>query len=376
IQYPADDTGSEWRTTHFDYHPFDTNLLKLDILGHDDPTMMRLLHQSTGIDPRDIPMNDAKVMSLFHSTEQLGVTPSQIRTSVATYGLPDIGTKFIRQLLEETRPSTFSDLLQIAGLSHGEGLWLGNAQELIRNGTCTIKTVIGCRDNIMLFLIYRGMDSALAFKITESVRRGKGLTDEWIAEMKQIGVPEWYIKSCQKIVYMFPRAHAAAYMIAAVRNAYYKLYYPLDYYAAYFTVKASEFDIELFTKGYEAILAKLSEIDQLGFQASTKEKSIVSILEVALEMTARGFVFKEIELYRSRATHFSKDGNALIPPFAAIPGIGESAANLIERAKSDGPYLSIEDFQKRSKCSKTIVEAFAGMGCFRGLPETNQLVLF
>ncbi|TMV51583.1 PolC-type DNA polymerase III [Paenibacillus mesophilus] len=376
VQYPADDTGSEWRTTHFDYHAFDTNLLKLDILGHDDPTMMRLLQQSTGIDPRDIPMNDTKVMSLFHSTEQLGVTSDQIRSSVATYGLPDIGTRFIRQMLEETRPSTFSDLLQIAGLSHGEGLWLGNAQELIRNGTCTIKTVIGCRDNIMLFLIYRGMGSALAFKITESVRKGKGLTDEWTREMKNVGVPDWYIESCQKIVYMFPRAHAAAYMIAAVRNAYYKLYYPLDYYAAYFTVKASDFDIDLFAKGYEAILAKLTEIEQLSFQASAKQKSMVPILEVALEMTARGFVFQEIQLYRSKAAHFIKDGDSLIPPFAAIPGIGESAANQIECAKEDGPFLSIEDFQKRSKCSKTISEALAGMGCFRGLPETNQLVLF
>lgn len=376
VQYPADDTGSEWRTTHFDYHAFDTNLLKLDILGHDDPTMMRLLHQSTGVDPRDIAMNDAKVMSLFHSTEPLGVSVDRIRSSVATYGLPDIGTRFIRQMLEETRPSTFSDLLQIAGLSHGEGLWLGNAQELIRNGTCTIKTVIGCRDNIMLFLIYRGMDSALAFKITESVRRGKGLTDEWIGEMKKVGVPDWYIESCQKIEYMFPRAHAAAYMIAAVRNAYYKLYYPLDYYAAYFTVKASDFDIELFAKGYEGILAKLSEIERLGFQASAKEKSMVSILEVALEMTARGFVFKEIELYRSTAARFIKDGNALVPPFAVIPGIGESAARLIEYATKEGPFLSIEDFRKRSKCSKTILDTLAGMGCFRGLPETNQLVLF
>ena len=377
VQYPADDTSSEWKTTHFDYHAFDANLLKLDILGHDDPTMMRMLQDLTGVDPTTIPMNDPKVMSMFNSTEALGVQPQQIRTPVATYGIPEMGTKFVRQMLVESQPSSFADLLQISGLSHGTGVWLGNAQDLIKNGTCNIKTVIGCRDDIMLFLIYKaGMDAGLAFKITESVRKGKGLTPEWIEEMKKCKVPQWYIDSCLKIQYMFPKAHAAAYVISAVRTAYFKLYYPIEYYATYFSVRGEDFDIELFCQGYEAIYRKIEEIEQKGFQALPKEKSMLSILEMALEMTARGFRFKPIDLYRSDATKFTVDGDALIPPFSALGGIGENAAKNIAAAKEQGEFLSIEDFQQKSKASKTIVELLNSMGCFRGLPESNQLSLF
>jgi DNA polymerase-3 subunit alpha (Gram-positive type) len=377
VQYPADDTSSEWKTTHFDYHAFDANLLKLDILGHDDPTMMRMLQDLTGVDPTTIPMNDPKVMSLFNSTDALGVTPEQIRSSVATYGIPEMGTKFVRQMLEETKPSTFADLLQISGLSHGTGVWLGNAQELIKRGICTISTVIGCRDNIMLYLIYRGMDAALAFKITESVRKGKGLTDEWIEEMKKHDVPDWYIDSCQKIEYMFPRAHAAAYVTSAVRTAYFKLYYPIEFYATYFTVRASEdFDIETFCQGYDGILRKLKEIEDKGFAASAKEKAMVSILEMGLEMTARGFSVKPIDLYRSDAVKFTIDGDALIPPFSAVQGIGANAAKNIAAAREAGEFLSVEDFQTRAKASRTVVEILTGFGCFRGLPESNQLSLF
>jgi DNA polymerase-3 subunit alpha (Gram-positive type) len=377
VQYPADDTSSEWKTTHFDYHAFDANLLKLDILGHDDPTMMRMLQDLTGVDPTTIPMNDPKVMSLFNSVEALGVTPEQIRTPVATYGIPEMGTRFVRQMLEETRPSTFADLLQISGLSHGTGVWLGNAQELIKNGTCTIKTVIGCRDDIMLYLIYKaGMDASLAFKITESVRKGKGLTPEWIEEMKRSGVPQWYIDSCLRIEYMFPKAHASAYVISAVRTAYFKLYYPIEFYATYFSVRAADFDVEVFCQGYDAILKLLNEIEAKGFQASTKEKNMIPILEMGLEMTARGFKVKPLDLYRSDATRFIVDGDALIPPFSAVAGIGENAARNIAAAREDGDFLSVEDFQQRSKASKTIVELLGGMGCFRGLPESNQLMLF
>jgi DNA polymerase-3 subunit alpha (Gram-positive type) len=377
VQYPADDQKAEWKTTHFDYHAFEENLLKLDILGHDDPTMMRMLQDLTGVDPTTLPMNDPKVMSLFSSTQALGVTPEQIRSPVATYGIPEMGTKFVRQMLQETNPSTFADLLQISGLSHGTGVWLGNAQELIRSGTCTIKTVIGCRDNIMLYLIYQGMDSALAFKITESVRKGRGLQDDWIEEMKKVKVPQWYIDSCLKIEYMFPRAHAAAYVTSAVRTAYFKLYHPIAYYATYFSVRASEdFDIELCCQGYDAIKAKLIEIEAKGFQATTKEKAMVSVLEMALEMTARGFSFKGIDLYRSDATRFRIEGDALIPPFSSIQGVGENAARNIAAACEEGSFLSIEDFQSRSKASKTIIELFSTMGCFRGLPESNQLSLF
>ncbi|CAM4242635.1 PolC-type DNA polymerase III [Paenibacillus tarimensis] len=377
VQYPADDTSAEWKTTHFDYHAFDANLLKLDILGHDDPTMMRMLQDLTGVDPTTIPMNDPKVMSMFNSTTALGVTPEQIRTPVATYGVPEMGTKFVRQMLQETQPSSFADLLQISGLSHGTGVWLGNAQELIKNGTCNIKTVIGCRDDIMLYLIYKaGMDAGLAFKITESVRKGKGLTPEWIEEMKRCKVPQWYIDSCLRIEYMFPKAHAAAYVISAVRTAYFKLYHPIAYYATYFTVRAEDFDLELLCQGYDAIKKKLIEIEEKGFQALPKEKNMISILEMALEMTARGFSFKPIDLYRSDATKFLIDGDSLIPPFAAVGGIGENAARNIAAAREEGDFLSVEDFQQKSRASKTIVELLAGMGCFRGLPESNQLSLF
>lgn len=377
VQYPADDTTAEWKTTHFDYHAFDENLLKLDILGHDDPTMMRMLQDLTGVDPTTIPMNDPKVMSLFNSTHELGVSAAQIRSSVATYGVPEMGTKFVRQMLQETQPSSFADLLQISGLSHGTGVWLGNAQELIKNGTCNIKTVIGCRDDIMLYLIYKaGMDASLAFKITESVRKGKGLTDEWIEEMKRCNVPQWYIDSCLRIEYMFPKAHAAAYVISAVRTAYFKLYYPIEFYATYFTVRADDFDLEVLCQGYDAINKKIDEIESKGFNATPKEKSMLSQLEMSLEMTARGFTFKPIDLYRSDATKFIVDDTSLIPPFSAVAGIGDNAARNIAASRAEGDYLSIEDFQLRSKASKTIIELLTNMGCFRGLPETNQLSLF
>lgn len=377
VQFPADDISAEWKTTHFDYHAFDANLLKLDILGHDDPTMMRMLQDLTGVDPTTIPMNDPKVMSLFNSTDALGVPKEKLKASVATIGIPEMGTKFVRQMLEETKPSTFADLLQISGLSHGTGVWLGNAQELIRNGTCTIKTVIGCRDDIMLYLIYKaGMDASLAFTITESVRKGKGLTPEWIDEMKRCKVPQWYIDSCLRIEYMFPKAHAAAYVISAVRTAYFKLYYPIEYYATYFTVRAEDLDLELLCQGYDAIARRLQETEAKGFNVTTKEKNSIPLLEMALEMTARGFNFKPIDLYKSQATKFVIDDMHLIPPFSAVSGIGINAAPNLANAREQGEFLSIEDFQRRSKASKTVIETLTGMGCFRGLPESNQLTLF
>jgi DNA polymerase-3 subunit alpha (Gram-positive type) len=377
VQFPADDQSSEWKTTHFDYHAFDENLLKLDILGHDDPTMMRMLQDLTGVDPLTIPMNDPKVMSLFNSTEALGVTKDQIGSSVGTFGVPEMGTKFVRQMLEETQPSTFSDLLQISGLSHGTGVWIGNAAELIKNGTCTIKTVIGCRDDIMLYLIYKaGLEAGLAFQITESVRKGKGLKDEWIEVMKQHKVPKWYIDSCLKIEYMFPKAHASAYVISAVRTAYFKLYHPIAYYSAYYTVRAADFDVEVFSGGYNAILKRLNEIEAKGFSAVQKEKAMIPILEMGLEMTARGFGFKLVDLYRSHADHFVIDGDFLIPPFSAIQGVGENAARNITASRVDGDFLSVEDFQQRTRSSKTVIEILGQFGCFRNLPESNQLSLF
>lgn len=287
-----------------------------------------------------------------------------------------MGTKFVRQMLKETKPSSFADLLQISGLSHGTGVWVGNAQELIKNGTCTIKTVIGCRDDIMIYLIYNGLEAGLAFQITESVRKGKGLKDEWIEVMKQHNVPQWYIDSCLKIEYMFPKAHATAYVIFAVRTVYYKLYYPIEFYAAYFSVRAEDFDVDVFCQGYDAIYKRLEEIEAKGFDATAKEKSMISILEMGLEMTARGFSFKGIDLYKSAADKFKIDGKSLIPPFSAIPGVGVNAAKNIVKARDDAEFLSIEDFQRRSKVSKTVVDILATMGCFRGMPETNQLSLF
>lgn len=376
VQYPADDKNSEWKTTHFDYHAFEANLLKLDILGHDDPTMMRMLQDLTGVDPTTISMNDPKVMSIFSSTEALGVSPKQIRTPVATYGIPEMGTRFVRQMLEEAKPSTFADLLQISGLSHGTGVWLGNAQELIRNQTCTISTVIGCRDEIMLYLIQKEMDSSLAFKITESVRKGRGLTEEWIQAMRDHNVPEWYIDSCLKIEYMFPKAHAAAYVISAVRSAYFKIYHPMAYYATYFSVRADDFDVELCCRGYESIFKKIEEIEEKGMQATPKEKSLLTVLEMALEMTARGFSFKGIDLYKSDGTKFIVEGDALIPPFSAIQGVGVNAAKNLAAARDEGEFLSKEDLQTRAKLTKTVVEYLDQMGCLEGLPEQNQLSLF
>ena len=333
-----------------------------------------MLQDLTGVDPTTIPMNDPKVMSMFHSVTALEVTPEQIRTPVATYGIPEMGTRFVRQMLVEAQPSTFADLLQISGLSHGTGVWLGNAQDLIKNGVCTIKTVIGCRDEIMIYKA--GMDAGLAFKITESVRKGRGLPPEWIDEMKKCNVPQWYIDSCLKIQYMFPKAHAAAYVISAVRTAYFKLYHPIEFYATYFTVRAEDFDLDVLCQGYEAIGKLIDEIEAKGFQASNKEKGMISILEMALEMTARGFSFKPGDLYRSDATKFIVDGDSLIPPFSAVAGIGENAAKNIAASRDGQEYLSIEDFQQRSKATKTIVELMTQMGCFRGLPESNQLSLF
>lgn len=376
IQYPADDRDSEWKTTHFDFHSIEDNLLKLDILGHDDPTMIRMLQDLSGIDPETIPHDDEAVMKLFSSTEPLGVTPEQIMCKTGTLGVPEFGTRFVRQMLEETKPSTFSELVQISGLSHGTDVWLNNASELIANGTCELKDVIGCRDDIMVYLIYKGLEPSLAFKIMEFVRKGKGLQDDWIEEMKKHDVPDWYIESCQKIKYMFPKAHAAAYVLMAVRIAYFKVYYPIYFYAAYFTVRASDFDLDTMVKGSNAIRSKIEEINAKGLEASPKEKNVLVVLELALEMCERGMSFQKVDLYRSHATKFIVDGDTLIPPFSALPGVGTNAAYNIMKAREAGEFLSKEDLQKRSKMTKTVLEYLDAHGCLEGLPDENQLSLF
>jgi DNA polymerase III subunit alpha, Gram-positive type len=376
IQFPADDKNSEWRTTHFDFHSIHDNLLKLDILGHDDPTVIRMLQDLTGLDPKTIPVDDKKVMGIFSSAEPLGVTQEQIRTNLGTLGIPEFGTKFVRQMLEDTKPSTFAELVQISGLSHGTDVWLNNAQELIRQRTCTLKDVIGCRDDIMVYLMYKGLEPSLAFKIMESVRKGKGLTPEMEEEMKNNNVPDWYIWSCKQIKYMFPKAHATAYVLMAVRIAYFKVYHPIEYYATYFTVRADDFDIPLMIKGSSAIREKIEEIERKGNDAAPKEKSLLTVLEIALEMCERGFHFKNMDLYRSDATKFIVDGNGLIPPFNALPGVGTNAAINIAASRADGEFLSIEDLQQRSKVSKTVLEFLEEQGCLEGLPQSNQLSLF
>ncbi|WAA13569.1 PolC-type DNA polymerase III [Fervidibacillus halotolerans] len=376
IQYPADAQDSEWRTTHFDFHSIHDNLLKLDILGHDDPTVIRMLQDLSGIDPKTIPTDDPEVMKIFSSTEPLGITEEQIMCKTGTLGIPEFGTRFVRQMLEETNPTTFSELVQISGLSHGTDVWLGNAQELIQSGTCSLKEVIGCRDDIMVYLIYQGIEPSLAFKIMESVRKGKGLTEEMESAMRKQNVPDWYIDSCKKIKYMFPKAHATAYVLMAVRIAYFKVHHPLLFYAAYFTVRAEDFDLEAMIRGSNAIRARILEIEEKGMGASQKEKNLLTVLEVALEMCERGFSFTNIDLYRSSATEFIIDGDSLIPPFNAVPGLGTSVAMNIVKAREEGEFLSKEDLQKRGKVSKTILEYLEKQGCLESLPEQNQLSLF
>jgi len=376
IQFPADDRNSEWRTTHFDFHSIHDNLLKLDILGHDDPTVIRMLEDLSGIDPKTIPIDDAEVMKIFSGTESLGVTPEQINCKTGTLGVPEFGTKFVRQMLEDTKPSTFSELLIISGLSHGTDVWLGNAQELINDGICELPDVIGCRDDIMVYLMHKGLEPSLAFKIMEFVRKGKGLQDEWIVEMKKHNVPDWYIESCKKIKYMFPKAHAAAYVLMAVRIAYFKVHHPILFYAAYFTVRADDFELDTMIKGSKAIRNRIESITAKGNDASPKEKNLLTVLELSLEMCERGFSFKKVDLYHSSATDFIVDGNSLLPPFNAVDGLGTNAALNIVKAREEGEFLSKEDLRERSKISKTVLEYLDNHGCLDGMAEKNQLSLF
>ncbi|MFD1387901.1 PolC-type DNA polymerase III [Oceanobacillus oncorhynchi subsp. oncorhynchi] len=376
IQFPADDRNSEWRTTHFDFHSIHDNLLKLDILGHDDPTVIRMLQDLSGIDPKTIPTDDEEVMKIFGGTESLGVTPEQIQCKTGTLGVPEFGTKFVRQMLEDTKPNTFAELLIISGLSHGTDVWLGNAQELINNGTCKLPDVIGCRDDIMVYLMHKGLEPSLAFNIMEFVRKGKGLKDEWIEEMKKNNVPDWYIESCKKIKYMFPKAHAAAYVLMAVRIAYFKVHHPILFYAAYFTVRADDFELDTMIKGSDAIRKRMEEINYKGNDASPKEKNLLTVLELSLEMCERGLSLKKVDLYKSSATEFIVDGDSLLPPFNAVDGLGTNAALNIVKAREEGEFLSKEDLRERSKISKTVLEYLDTHGCLEGMEEKNQLSLF
>ncbi len=384
FQYPADDPNSEWRTTHFEYHAIDQDVLKLDILGHDDPTVLRMLQDLSGIDVTTLPFDDQKVYSLLSSPKELGVTEEEILCPTGTLGLPELGTRFVIQMLVETKPKTFAGLVKISGLSHGTDVWNGNASELIKNNIVPFDDVIGCRDDIMVSLMNWGMEPIRAFKIMEFVRKGKAKKepDNWAGiseEMKNAGIPEWYIESCHKIQYMFPKAHACAYVMSALRIAWFKLYQPINYYAAFFSIRVTDFDIETMIKGYDAIKEKMLDIQTKGFEASNKETAIIETLRVALEATARGIKFAPLDLNKSDAKNFVIDKeheNTLIPSFSTIDGLGGTVAQTIVEERSKKDFLSIEDFQRRGKVSQTLVDKMRLMGMLDGLPESSQMTLF
>lgn len=384
VQYPADDLSAEWQTTHFNFHDIDENVLKLDILGHDDPTMIRKLQDLSGIDPKDIPADDPDVMALFSGTEVLGVTPEQIGTPTGMLGIPEFGTNFVRGMVEETHPTTFAELLQLSGLSHGTDVWLGNAQDLIKEGIATLKTVIGCRDDIMVYLMHAGLEPKMAFTIMERVRKGMWLkiSDEernrYIEAMRENNVPDWYIESCGKIKYMFPKAHAAAYVLMALRVAYFKVHYPIYYYCAYFSIRAKAFDIKTMSAGLDAVKERMAEIStkRKNNEASNVEIDLYTTLELVNEMLERGYKFGQLDLYRSDATEFIIDGDTLIPPFVAMDGLGENVAKQIVKAREEGEFLSKMELRKRGGVSATLVEKMDEMGILGNMPEDNQLSLF
>ncbi len=379
VQHPANDMTTDIITTHFDYHSIDHNLLKLDILGHDDPTMIRMLEDLTGLDAKAIPLDDKKVMSLFRSTEALGITPEDIGgCQLGCLGIPEFGTEFVIQMLLDTKPSSFSDLIRISGLSHGTDVWLGNAQTLIQEGKATISTAICTRDDIMTYLIGKGMDSELSFTIMESVRKGKGLKPEWEPQMKEAGVPDWYIWSCKKIKYMFPKAHAAAYVMMAWRIAYCKVYHPLAYYAAFFSIRATSFNYELMCLGRERLEYHMRDYEarQKTKSLSNKEEDTLKDMKIVREMYARGLEFEPIDLYRAKATRFQIVDGKLMPALSTIDGMGDKAAEAIVEAAADGPFLSKDDFRQRTKVSKTVSDKMAELGLLGDLPESNQLSLF
>ncbi|MCI8276393.1 MAG: PolC-type DNA polymerase III [Clostridia bacterium] len=382
VQHPADDPNSDIVTTHFDYHSIDQNLLKLDILGHDDPTMIRMLFDLTGKDPTKVPLDDKETMSIFSSTKALGLTPEQINNSeVGTFGVPEFGTKFVRGMLVDTKPTTFAELISISGLSHGTDVWLNNAQELINQGIVTLSEAIGCRDDIMVYLMKKGLEPNHAFKIMETVRKGKALKDpekwaEFVNIMKEHEVPEWYIKSCEKIKYMFPKAHAAAYVTNAFRIAWFKVHEPKAYYTAYFTIRADEFDSECMIYGKEKVKNKMREIELAGNSATTKDKNMYSILEIVLEMYERGINFLPIDLYKSHSSKFLIEPEGIRPPINSIPGLGGIAAEGIYRAALEEPFECIDDLQMRAKIGKSVTELLDKFGCLKGMTKSNQMSLF
>ncbi len=379
IGYPAEDISQPWQTTHFDFHAIHDNLLKLDILGHDDPTILKRLYDLTNIDPKYVNITDSQVMELFSSTKSLNVSSDDILNELGTQGVPEFGTAFVMEMLKDTKPSTFSELVQISGLSHGTDVWLGNAKDLIDNGTCELKDVIGCRDDIMVYLMYQGVDPSNAFTIMEKVRKGKGLDGNEIAIMKENNVPNWYIESCQKIKYMFPKAHASAYVLMALRIAYYKVYHPLEYYAAYFSSRVSDFDAPSMIRGSESLRNKIEMVNNFEEELSdVKRKGLLNSLKMSLEMVERGFKFDAFNLEKSESFNFvvndNKDG--LIMPFFTIDGLGEKEAIRIVEERNEKMFLTKEDFKKRTKVKKRSYEQLEIFNVFADLEEDNQVSLF
>lgn len=379
VQYPANNPYAEWKTTHFDFHQIHDNILKFDILGHVDPTAMKMLERMTGIDVTTIPMNDPKTMSIFSSLEGLDIDSTRYSEVTGAAGIPEFGTPFVRGILEMTKPKTFAELVTISGLSHGTNVWLSNAKDLIEDGTCQLNEVIGCRDDIMIDLMGYGLPPKASFTIMESVRKGKGLKPEWEEMMKENKVPEWYIDSCKKIKYMFPKAHAVAYVMMAVRIAWFKVHMPAYYYCQYFSIRCDAYDIETMIQGEEAIRKKMSEI-KLNKEANTpKDKAIYDTLELALEMVLRGYRFTNLSITRSAATEFRVDPTnpkRIIPPFTSLDGLGDNVGKSIVKAREERDFLSKEDVLKRTQISKTLLDKLDKMGATEGLDEENQLTLF
>ncbi len=376
IQYPANDKKSGVLTTHFDYNAISGRILKLDILGHDVPTIIRMLFDFTGVDPTSIPLDEPKTMKLFTSTEPLGITKEDINCPVGTLGIPEFGTKFVRQMLMDTMPSTFSELVRISGLSHGTDVWINNAQELVKSNTAPLSKVISTREDIMLFLINAGLDKKRSFKIMENVRKGRGLSKEDEESMKQLDVPQWYIDSCNKIKYMFPKAHAAAYVMMSFRIAYFKVYHPEAFYATYFTIKASDFDADLVIKGKETVKSKIEDLEKNFNDLTAKEKNLLTVLEVVLEMFMRGYKIKNVDLYKSHSDKFIIEDNGILPPLKSLEGLGENVARKIVEERNMSRFISIEDLVNRGKVSKPVLEVLINHGCLGDLPLNNQISLF
>ncbi len=377
VQHPANDITSDIITTHFDYHSIDSNLLKLDILGHDDPTMIRMLEDLTDTNAKDVPLDEPKVMSLFKSTEALGIKPSSIGgCKLGCLGIPEFGTDFVMQMLIDTKPESFSDLIRISGLSHGTDVWLGNAKELIAQGNATIATAICTRDDIMIYLIGKGVESEQSFKIMEAVRKGKGLTPQWEELMKEHDVPDWYIWSCKKIKYMFPKAHAAAYVMMAYRIAWYKIYKPLAYYAAYFSIRASAMNYDIMCRGQERLLQFIDDYNARSNELSKKEQDTLKDMKIVREMYARGYDFVPVDIYEAKAHRFKIKDGKLMPSLDSIDGLGDKAADAVVAAAKDGKFISQEDFKNRTKVSKSVVDYLVQVGILNDLPESNQFSLF